>query len=379
MTSGTYTTTASNSSLPAISSSIALSDLDQLNSEQGDTVPPTATSVSLSDTRLKIGDSTRLTIVFSEEIRGLTNANFSTIVSHPNLTYTTGSLSTSNNITWTADFTPGSTTEDSSNVISVDVTQIADIAGNSGSNTGSRISSNYTVDTIRPELTGIYFSVSGGTQALARPILNGEKPYLYFKFTESVWNLKLTDVDVTGGIASSLEVCNPITGAAAAGTESTSTLYRVRFTPNNINSNSIPVWAKLKGFSDRAETNAQGNLNLPSTSATANLRFSIDNARPFATFKSAPTTMSLGSVKAIQIELSEASPNFSINSLKVTGSSYVAGFRKLSNTLYEILLVATKYTGDFTLSIIPESFHDISGNRSIANKQFLDVVRIKAR
>lgn len=379
LTSGGYTTTSSNSSLPSISSSIALSDLDQLYSEQGDTVPPTAASVSLSDWRLKIGDSTRLTIVFSEEVRGLNNSNFSTIVSHPNLIYTSGSLFTTNNITWTADFTPSSSTEDSTNVVSVDVSQISDVAGNAGANTASRISSNYTVDTIRPELTGIYFSVAGGVQALTRPILNGERPYLYFKFTESVWNLGLSDLDVTGGLVSGLEVCNPVTGAVAAGTESTSTLYRVRFTPSNINSNSIPVWARLRAFSDRSETNSQGNLALSSSSPVANLRFSIDNAKPFATFKSPPTTMSLGSVKAIQIELSEASPDFGLASLKVTGSSYVAGFRKLSNTLYEILLVATRYVGDFTLSIIPESFQDVNGNKSMANKQFLDVVRIKAR
>ena len=89
--------------------------------------------------------------------------------------------------------------------------------------------------------------------------------------------------------------------------------------------------------------------------------------------------MGLGTAKAIQIELNKASPNFSVNSLKVTGASRIASFRKLNNTLYEIVLVATKYTGDFTLSVVAGSFQDVNGNRSAANKKFLDVARIRAR
>ena len=89
--------------------------------------------------------------------------------------------------------------------------------------------------------------------------------------------------------------------------------------------------------------------------------------------------MGLGSAKTIQVVLNEASPDFSVNSLKVTGASYIASFRKLSSTLYEIVLVASKYTGDFTLSVVAGSFQDVNGNKAMANKQFLDVARIRAR
>ena len=390
LTSGTYTTTANNTGLPAISNSVALSDLDTLRA--GDITPPTVTSVTLSDSRLKIGETTTATIIFSEAIIGLTNANFSTIVDHPNLVYTNGSLTTTDSITWRADFTPSATTEDPTNVVSINATLISDNAGNTGTNTISRTSANYTVDTIRPTVN-IFFDnpVTAGLQTLTRPILNGETPYLYFRFREPVYNLRPTDLDVTGGVVSSLQVykptLNPTLDSSYVGDEeatigtprSTSTLYRVLFTPNNLNSSSIPVWARLKSFSDRAETSATGNVNLATTSAEANLRFSIDNVKPFATFKSAPTSMGLGTAKAIQIELNEASPDFSVNSLKVTGASRIASFRKLSNTLYEIVLVATKYTGDFTLSVVAGSFQDVNGNRSAANKKFLDVARIRAR
>jgi hypothetical protein len=378
LTSGTYTTTANNTGLPAISSSVALSDLDTLRA--GDITPPTVTSVTLSDSRLKIGETTTVTIVFSEAISGLTNANLSTIVDHPNLVYTNASLTTADSITWTADFTPAATTEDPTNQATINASLISDAAGNAGTNTISRISANYTVDTIRPTVN-IFFDnpVTAGLQTLTRPILNGETPYLYFRFREPVYNLQLSDLNVTGGVVSGLQVCDPTTGVAAAETEATSTLYRVLFTPNKLNSNSIPVMARLRGFSDRAETGATGNVNLTTTSPEANLRFSIDNVKPFATFKSAPTSMGLGTAKTIQIELNEASPDFSVNSLKVTGSSYIGSFRKLSNTLYEIVLVATKYTGDFTLSVVDGSFTDANGNKAVANKNRLDSVRIRAR
>ena len=380
LTSGSYTTSAYNSGLPAISSSIALSDLDQLRSEQGDTTPPEVTSVRLSDSKLKIGDGTRATIVFSEVVSGLNNSNFSSIVDHPNLAYTNGSLNTTDSITWTADFTPVAVMEDPTNAVSVNATLISDTAGNAGINTSSRSSPNYTVDTIRPTVN-IFFDNPNlaGMQTLTRPILNGETPNLYFRFREPVWNLQLSDLVVTGGVVSNLQVCNPTTGAAEAGTESTSTLYRALFTPNNLNSNSIPVRASLRNFSDRAEGSANGNISLTTISPEANLRSSIDNVKPFATFKSAPTAMGSGSAKTIQIVLNEASPDFSVNSLKVTGASYIASFRKLSSTLYEIVLVASKYTGDFTLSVVAGSFQDVNGNKAMANKQFLDVARIRAR
>jgi hypothetical protein len=393
--SGSDTTASNDTSLnlPRVGA-IALSDLDDLRAEQNDTIPPEVSSVSISDWRLKSGDTTMLTIVFSEEVMGLDDTSFASIVQFPNLTKS-GSLTTADNITFTVLLTPNASAEDHSNIISVDASQLTDLVGNVGSNTAGRFSGNYTVDTTPPALTGIYFHLTGGTSAsaLTRPILYGEIPYLYFQLREPVYNLRLQDLDVTGGTVTNLEVCDN-TGAAAVGTEETSTLYRARFTPSPIISNSIPVWAKLKSFSDRAEAtidgypsylaaaNSTGNINIPTTSSAANLRFSIDNSRPFATFRTPPTALSRGALRAIQLDMSEEVRSsglgrFGTNCFQVSGGGYVASVKQLSKTRWEILLVAPRYAGDYTLSIIPGSFYDVNGNRSIANKQFLDRVRFR--
>lgn len=393
--SGSDTTTANNTglNLPRVGT-IALSDLDDLRAEQNDTTPPTVSSVALSDWRLKSGDTTQLTIVFSEEVSGFSDAVFSNIVQIPNLSKS-GTLTTSDNITFTVLLAPNAT-EAPSNQISVDVSQLTDTAGNAGSNTASRFSENYTVDTIPPALTGIYFHLTGGTaaSALSSPILYGQVPYLYFQFREPVYNLRLQDLNVTGGKVTALEVCNTVNGNAAPGTEETSTLYRARFTPSPIISNSIPVWARLNSFSDRAEAtidgysyltsaNTTGNINISTTSSAANLRFSIDNTRPFATFLTPPTTLTRGSVRAIQLDMSEevrtsGLGSLGISSFQVSGGGRVASVRQLSKTRWELLLVAPRYAGDFTLSIIPGSFLDINGNTSMADKRFRDRLRIRA-
>ena len=54
-------------------------------------------------------------------------------------------------VTWTATFTPTSGITDTSNVITLDNTGVADLAGNSGS--GTTDSNNYAIDGQRPTAT----------------------------------------------------------------------------------------------------------------------------------------------------------------------------------------------------------------------------------
>src|SRR5690606_29040351 len=92
-----------------------------------DSLRPSA-SIVVADTSLAAGETSTVTITFSEAVRGLTTADF---------TVANGSLSglSSNNggITWTAMLTPSASIEDASNLISLDNTAYTDIAGNSGS------------------------------------------------------------------------------------------------------------------------------------------------------------------------------------------------------------------------------------------------------
>ena len=92
-----------------------------------DTVAPDATIV-VADTNLLAGETSLVTITFTEAVTGFTNAD---------LTVQKGTLSAvtsgDGGITWTATLTPTADLEDTSNVITLDDTGVADAAGNAGS------------------------------------------------------------------------------------------------------------------------------------------------------------------------------------------------------------------------------------------------------
>lgn len=109
-----------------------------------DNVRPTA-SIVLSDTSLVYGETSLVTITFSEIVTGFTNAD---------LTVPNGTLSTvfsgDGGTTWTAIFTPNVNVSDATNVILLSATGVSDLFGNAG--TGTTESANFSIDT-----TGIDF------------------------------------------------------------------------------------------------------------------------------------------------------------------------------------------------------------------------------
>ncbi|MCM3262453.1 Ig-like domain-containing protein, partial [Paenibacillus lautus] len=91
-----------------------------------DTRRPIATIV-VTDTALSICETSTVTITFSEAVIGFTNAD---------LTVANGTLSavssSDGGITWTATLTPTSGIIDATNIITLDNTGVADLAGNAG-------------------------------------------------------------------------------------------------------------------------------------------------------------------------------------------------------------------------------------------------------
>jgi len=106
-----------------------------------DTRAPTATVV-VADGTLTAGETSAVTITFSEAIQSFDPA----LIRAENATL--GALATNDGITWTTTLTPKGNVSDASNVVSVQLEQIADLAGNTGS--GVATSNNYTVDTAPP-------------------------------------------------------------------------------------------------------------------------------------------------------------------------------------------------------------------------------------
>lgn len=150
-----------------------------------DTIIPTAT-ISIGDTALKIGDTSLVTINFSEAVTGFSNLN---------LTVGGGELATveSNDggMTWSATFTPTADLESNGNLISLDMSAVEDLAGNAGA--GSVDSNGYDIDTLAPSATAAIDSVVDDVGAVTGPLTSGSS-------TDD------TNLDLSGAITGALGV-----------------------------------------------------------------------------------------------------------------------------------------------------------------------------
>ncbi|UNB51969.1 Ig-like domain-containing protein [Mycolicibacterium sp. YH-1] len=204
-----------------------------------DTQRPTAT-ISVADTVLRDGQSTTVTFTFSEAVTGFNNSDISV---------TNGTLSTVSSIdggvTWTATFTSTTNVTDATNVISVAMTGVTDVAGNAG--VGIVDSNNYAVeDTKAPTAT-----ITMANTALKR----GQSTTVTFTFSERVTGFDIGDVTVANGRLSGLSTAD---GGLT---------YTATFTPKSYvsdSTNTITLNSTGAGISD-----AVGNAYI-GTTASAN-------------------------------------------------------------------------------------------------------------
>ena len=108
-----------------------------------DTTPPTATIV-VTDTALRAGETSPVTITFSEAVTGLELLDLTAENG-----VLTGLSSADGGVTWTATLTPFGNVQDATNVITLNNSGVADLAGNPG--TGTTTSNNYAIDTVAPD------------------------------------------------------------------------------------------------------------------------------------------------------------------------------------------------------------------------------------
>ena len=199
-----------------------------------DKTNPAVTSFVLSDSALKKGDTSTVTLTFSEAVSGFSSAADITVV---NGTLTT--MTSSDNITWTGTFTPTDDLEDATNVLTLANTYI-DLAGNTGV---SSTTSNYDIDTTAPTVTITSTTVnvsSGGATVHDRIAMK-------FVTSETTTDFVVGDVTVTNGALSSF---------AGSGTTYTATL-----TPTTFGAVTVKVAASV--FTDAA-----GNNNTVSSTFT---------------------------------------------------------------------------------------------------------------
>ncbi|RMT92348.1 hypothetical protein ALP39_01742 [Pseudomonas marginalis pv. marginalis] len=152
-----------------------------------DTQRPTAT-ISVADNNLGIGQTTTVTIGFSEAVSGFDLSDLSVangVLS--NLASSDGGK------TWTATLTPTAAISDATNLIVLDAGLVNDAAGNVGS--GIVISNNFAIDGERPT----------ATISVANPNLTvGQTTTVTFTFSEKVSGFELDDLSVANGTLSNL-------------------------------------------------------------------------------------------------------------------------------------------------------------------------------
>jgi len=154
-----------------------------------DTVAPTA-SVTMLDTTLTTGETTTVTVAYSEAVTGMGNV----LASNGTLSaFTAGA----DGKTWTATFTPSANLVSQMNILDLNVSGVTDLAGNAAVLTHS--SGYYSIDTTIP-LTGPTATVDIGSTALGKGMSTG----FSISFSEAVRNFDLADIKAGSGVVSDL-------------------------------------------------------------------------------------------------------------------------------------------------------------------------------
>ncbi|WP_167010632.1 Ig-like domain-containing protein [Comamonas sp. Tr-654] len=250
-----------------------------------DTVLPTATIV-VADNALSVGETSLVTITFSEAVTGLDISDFS--VEHGALSHL---MSSDGGITWTATLTPTAGITDTSNVITLDNTGYVDAAGNTGA--GSTDSNNYAIDTQRPTAAIV---VTDNALAV------GETSTVTVTFSEAVSGLTTADFSVEHGTLSNLS-------SSDGGITWTATL-----TPTaGITNASNVIRLDNTGYVDAAGNTGSGTTN--------SNHYAIDTQRPTATIVVADTALAVGETSTVTITFSEAVSGLDIADFSVEHGS----------------------------------------------------------
>ncbi|MFI8222148.1 Ig-like domain-containing protein [Pseudomonas sp. NPDC085632] len=288
ITDTTNLITLDNTGVTAVSDSVAGVGTTNSNNYAIDTQRPTATIV-MGDTALKIGDTSLVTITFSEAVSGFTNAD---------LTIANGTLtnvsSADGGITWTATFTPTSSITDATNLITLDNTGVADLAGNAGS--GTTDSANYVVDTVRPTATIVVADTN---------LAAGETSVVTITFSEAVSGFTAADLTVANGTLTGLS-------SSDGGITWTATL-----TPTT----SVTDTTNLITLDNTGVNDLSGNAGTGSTNSN---NYAIDTARPTATIVVADTALKIGETSLVTITFSEAVSGFTNADLSIANGTLSA-------------------------------------------------------
>jgi len=246
------------------------------------TRPALASLIEISDTALKIGDSGVVTFVFTEAVAGFTAAD---------LTVPNGTLSdlasSDGGITWTATLTPNADVTDFTNVLTLDYTGIANLAGNRG--VGTVDSANYAVDTTRPALASP-IAISDAALKI------GYSAAVTFVFAEAISGFTAADLTIANGTLSDL--------ASSDG----GITWTAKLTPAaNVEAANNVITLDKSGIIDLA-----GNAGAGADDSDA---YDIDTTRPYGNVSLTNKMLKAGGSSEVTVTFSEAVTGFASDDL----------------------------------------------------------------
>jgi hypothetical protein len=251
-----------------------------------DTQAPTATALILSDTNLAAGETTTLTLTFSEAVTGVSNSSLQA----PNGTLSTLS-SADGGISWTGTFTPNSGINSTMNQLSLDLTGIADLANNPASG-GTFFSGYYAIDTAAPTATI-------GISDTALHI--GTTPTVSIDFSEAVSGFDVDDLTVSHGTLSAL--------TSTDGLHWTATLTPEAGVQSNVNL----ITLNNAGVTDIAGNAVSGTVVSPN--------YTIDTHAPTATITLTDSALKAGDTAQVTIAFNEAVTGLTNNQVTVANGT----------------------------------------------------------
>jgi len=310
-----------------------------------DTVRPTATIV-VTDTALKIGDTSLVTITFSEAVSGFTNAD---------LTLANGTLtavsSSDGGITWTATFTPNTSVNDTTNLITLNNTGVSDLSGNTGS--GTTDSNNYGIDTLRPTATIVVAD---------NALKIGETSLVTITFAEAVTGFSNADLTIANGTLTAVS-------SSDGGITWTAT-----FTPTG----SITDTTNLITLDNTGVSDLQGNAGSGTTDSN---NYAIDTVRPTATVVVADTALRIGETSLVTITFSEAVSGFTNADLTIANGTLTAVSSSDGGITWTATFTPSASINDTTnlITLNNTGVSDLSGNTGSgttdSNNYAIDTVR----
>ena len=312
-----------------------------------DTTQPTVTSFTMSDSALKSGDTSTVTLVFSEAV-----ASFS---STSDITVANGSLPemiTTDNITWTGTYTPNANVEVATNVLTLANTY-TDIEGIVGP---SADTANYTVDTISPTI-------------IVETTVDADNTYVAVTFSEAVFNaaggsgaLEASDfaLSISSGTASLLS-------ATPSSISISGNIYTLGLpltgTPNGnetltVNPVADSIYDAAGNVASTSQSNNTVNLNDKIVPTISETTVAADNTSVAVTFSESVfnDVGGSGALEASDFALSISGGSATLSSTTLISSSgnvYTLGFS----------LTGTP-DGNETLTVNPvaDSIYDAAGN-----------------